>query len=434
MMWPSGTGPRVRTRGVATHPGSAGAMAGGAAGGGPSVFFLHPDLGLGGAERLVVDAALALQARGCRVQIWTPRYDPARCFSDTRRLEVRTAGSWLPRSILGRGHALCAALRMLCLALHVLLLSGEEFDVFVCDQVSACIPVLRLARTRKKVLFYCHFPDQLLTKRESFLKSLYRAPLDWLEEYTTGMADCILVNSHFTATVFKETFKSLSHIDPDVLYPSLNVTLFDTIIPADVTSIVPNKKAVLFLSINRYERKKNLMLALEALHGLRGRLSAQEWGEVHLVLAGGYDKAVKENVEYYEELKCVAKRLNISEQVTFLRSFSDEQKIALLRNCTCVLYTPSNEHFGIVPLEAMYMQCPVIAVNSGGPLESVVNNVTGFLCNPLPNQFAEAMEKFVRDPALKRTMGTAGKARFIEKFSSEAFSEKLYQHVQNLIK
>lgn len=432
-----GTEPRVRTRAGATRPGSAGEKMAGGGGerrGGPSVFFLHPDLGLGGAERLVVDAALALQARGCRVQIWTPRYDPARCFSETRQLRVRTAGAWLPRSILGRGHALCAALRMLCLALHVLLLSGEEFDVFVCDQVSACIPVLRLARTRKKVLFYCHFPDQLLTKRESFMKSLYRAPLDWLEEYTTGMADCILVNSHFTAAIFKETFKSLSHISPDVLYPSLNVTTFDTITPSDVTCIVPNRTKFLFLSINRYERKKNLMLALEALHDLHGRLNAQDWREVHLVLAGGYDKAVKENVEYYEELNLVAKKLNISDQVTFLRSFSDEQKVTLLRNCTCVLYTPSNEHFGIVPLEAMYMRCPVIAVNSGGPLESVANNVTGFLCDPLPNQFAEAMEKFVRNPDLKRTMGAAGKARVVEKFSSEAFSEKLYQYIQNLIK
>lgn len=402
-------------------------------GGPPSVFFLHPDLGLGGAERLIVDAALALRGRGCRVQIWTPRYDPERCFSETRQLEVRTAGGWLPRSILGRGHALCAALRMVALALHVLLLSGETFDVFVCDQVSACIPILRLARTHKKVLFYCHFPDQLLTKRESLIKRIYRAPLDWLEEYTTGMADCILVNSRFTANVFKETFKSLSHIKPDVLYPSLNFGTFDAVISADVASIVPDKKKFLFLSINRYERKKNLALALKALHDLRGRLDAQQWNEVHLVLAGGYDEAVQENVEYYEELKAVATKLNVDEHITFLRSFSDEQKIALLTNSVCVLYTPSNEHFGIVPLEAMYMKCPVIAVNSGGPLESVINNVTGFLCDPLPTQFSEAMEKFVKDPSLKRTMGIAGRTRVLEKFSSEAFSEKLYQYVCSLM-
>uniref|UniRef100_A0A8D0G7R9 Alpha-1,3/1,6-mannosyltransferase ALG2 n=1 Tax=Sphenodon punctatus TaxID=8508 RepID=A0A8D0G7R9_SPHPU len=399
---------------------------------GPAVLFLHPDLGLGGAERLVVDAALALRARGCRVQIWTAHYDPARCFSETRELPVQSVGDWLPRSLLGLGHALCAAIRMLYVALYVLLLSGQEADLFVCDQVSACIPVLRLARTRKNVLFYCHFPDQLLTKRESFLKRIYRAPLDWLEEYTTGMADCIVVNSNFTASVFKETFKSLAHINPDVLYPSLNISTFDTIISEDITSIIPEGKKFLFLSINRFERKKNLALALEALHDLCGRLDGQEWNEVHLVLAGGYDERVLENVEHYEELKNIAIKLNVNKQVTFLRSFSDAQKIALLSNCICVLYTPSNEHFGIVPLEAMYMRCPVIAVNSGGPLESIVNSETGFLCDPLPTRFSEAMEQFVKDPDLKNTMGAAGKARFLKRFSSDAFGEQLYQYICRL--
>lgn len=47
------------------------------------VVFLHPDLGIGGAERLVVDAAVALKSRGCSVQIWTAHYDPKHCFSET---------------------------------------------------------------------------------------------------------------------------------------------------------------------------------------------------------------------------------------------------------------------------------------------------------------------------------------------------------------
>ena len=58
-------------------------------------------------------------------------------------------------------------------------------------QVSVCIPVLRLSRQKKNVLFYCHFPDQLLTQRKTTLKKLYRAPIDWLEERTTGMADMV---------------------------------------------------------------------------------------------------------------------------------------------------------------------------------------------------------------------------------------------------
>lgn len=77
------------------------------------------------------------------------------------------------------------------------------------------------------MLFYCHFPDQLLTARRSFLKRVYRAPLDWLEETTTGMADRVLVNSRFTAGVFRQTFPRLRDVHTDVLYPSLNPVSFD---------------------------------------------------------------------------------------------------------------------------------------------------------------------------------------------------------------
>jgi hypothetical protein len=42
----------------------------------------------------------------------------------------------------------------------------------------------------------------MLTERRSRLKKLYRGPLDWLEERTTGMADRVLVNSRFTGSDF----------------------------------------------------------------------------------------------------------------------------------------------------------------------------------------------------------------------------------------
>jgi len=42
-----------------------------------------------------------------------------------------------------------------------------------------------------------------------------------------------------------------------------------------------------------------------------------------------------------------------------------------MKNMIALIYTPTNEHFGIVPLEAMYMEKPVIACNSGGPTETI---------------------------------------------------------------
>jgi alpha-1,3/alpha-1,6-mannosyltransferase len=88
--------------------------------------------------------------------------------------------------------------------------------------------VLKLLKPGTKVLFYCHFPDQLLSERNSLAKSLYRAPFDWVEETTTGMADGILVNSNFTKTIVAETFGSLQSRlgEIQVLYPCIDVASF----------------------------------------------------------------------------------------------------------------------------------------------------------------------------------------------------------------
>lgn len=298
--------------------------------------------------------------------------------------------------------------------------------------MSACIPVLRLARHKKKVLFYCHFPDQLLTERCSLLKRLYRAPIDRLEEFTTGMADLVVVNSKFTANIFKQTFPNLAAIQTDVLYPSLNTSTFNQQVD-DLDGLIPEHRRFLFLSINRYEKKKNLPLALQALAALKERVSTRQWEQVHLVMAGGYDERVVENVQHYAELRTLAASLGLEEHITFLRSFSDRQKVTLLSKSTCVLYTPSGEHFGIVPVEAMYMQCPVIAVASGGPLESVADGETGFLCLPKAESFAEAMQRFVVDPELKQQVGKAGRERVLSRFSLQAFTDQLYQYVIRLI-
>jgi alpha-1,3/alpha-1,6-mannosyltransferase len=49
-----------------------------------TIVFFHPDLGIGGAERLVVDAAVGLQERGHHVVIFTNHCDPSHCFDECR--------------------------------------------------------------------------------------------------------------------------------------------------------------------------------------------------------------------------------------------------------------------------------------------------------------------------------------------------------------
>jgi hypothetical protein len=91
-----------------------------------------------------------------------------------------------------------------------------------------------------------------------------------------------------------------------------------------------------------------------------------------------------------------------------------------------VVYTPENEHFGLVPIEAMYSRRPVIAVSSGGPLETVVDGSTGFLVAPEPEAFAGAMARVALwSPATVREWGDRAHEHARANFSLEAFSAKL---------
>ncbi|CAL5405952.1 unnamed protein product [Camellia sinensis] len=374
-----------------------------------------------GAERLIVDAAVELASHGHNVHIFTAHHDKTRCFEETLAgtFPVTVYGAFLPRHVFYHLHAACAYLRCLFVALCVLFM-WPSFDVILADQVSVVIPLLKLKKSTK-VVFYCHFPDLLLAQHTTVLRRMYRKPIDIIEEITTGMADLVLVNSKFTASTFANTFKQLDArgIKPSVLYPAVNVDQFNK----------PHTFKLNFLSVNRFERKKNIDLAISAFAMLRTLegdvLQGHNVADATLTVVGGFDKRLRENVEYLEELKSLAEREGVSHQVKFMTSCSTTERNTLLSQCLCVIYTPKDEHFGIVPLEAMAAHKPVIACNSGGPVETIKNGVTGFLCGPSPQDFSLAMAKFIQDPQMAERMGLEARQHVTESFSTKIFGQRL---------
>jgi len=375
----------------------------------------------------VVDAALALKQRGHKVTILTAHHDPSHCFVETRdgQLPVIAAGDWLPRSLFGRCQALFASIRMMYITFYLMLFL--TCNAVIVDQVST--PLLLLNIFNYPSLFYCHFPDLLLSAGRSGLKGLYRYPLDWMEEFTTGLADVIFVNSGFTKQVFRSTFKGLKKLDPVILYPSLATKIFEQegSRPPSLSSTTRPKS--FFLSINRYERKKNLNLAIESF----AQLPAKSREGMRLVMAGGYDPRVTENVQHYDELEALVDKLNLADHIHFLKSPSDAEKVWLLKNSLCLVYTPTNEHFGIVPLESMYCMTPVLAVNSGGPTETVVDAVTGWLREPTSTDFCGALQGVLDHRAQLPDVGRAGRARVEKHFSFHAFGQRLESAVIDLL-
>ncbi|KAI9170865.1 Alpha-1,3/1,6-mannosyltransferase alg-2 [Paramyrothecium foliicola] len=420
---------------------------------GGSIVFFHPDLGIGGAERLVVDAAVGLQNRGHKVVVFTNHCDPNHCFDECRdgTLDVRVrADNLIPMSILSRLTILCAILRHL----HLLLLihfSGELAALrpraFVVDQLSAGLPLLRQLAPRP-VLFYCHFPDLLLAqgRERSALKRLYRVPFDWLEESSMGFAQAVAVNSGFTQTIVDRTWPRLRNkVKTRIVYPCVDTAV--TTEDGNSTSVFGDDSKVL-LSINRFERKKDIGLAIKAF----AAIPEAQRKAVRLVLAGGYDPRISENVEYHAELQELAASLNLehhtintstatlavndqapladvprSATVVFLLSVPNVLKAALLRSARLLLYTPSNEHFGIVPLEAMLARLPVLAANTGGPVETVVDGVTGWLRGPTDTAaWTDVASRAIAMPlADVRAMGQRGADRVRAEFGRDRMAERL---------
>uniref|UniRef100_A0A2K6WNG9 Alpha-1,3/1,6-mannosyltransferase ALG2 n=1 Tax=Onchocerca volvulus TaxID=6282 RepID=A0A2K6WNG9_ONCVO len=387
------------------------------------VTIIHPDLGIGGAERLVVDAAVAMKRNGHRVQFVTNYFNPKHAFAETTEFDIKVIDVF-PRSIFGFGYALCAYIRMCISALYVCIFL-KETELIFCDSISACLLIFRIFRLfglfNAPIIFYCHFPDQLLTTKKSLMKKFYRTFIDWFETWTIAMADLICVNSEFTREIVNETFPCIRTRHIHILYPTLNTKFFDNGGTAELNEI-PKEARHIFVSINRYERKKNIGLALEAFSLLKEKIPEDDYRYCFLVIAGGYDTMNRENIVHFIELQKNAIALGLPrEQYVFLKSPTDEEKLELLRRAIAVLYTPSNEHFGIVPVEAMYMKCCVIAPNSGGPRETIINEETGFLVKGDPNSFAEKMAELIKDKRKAAAMGDAGRKRVESVFAMDSF-------------
>lgn len=192
----------------------------------------------------------------------------------------------VPTSIGGRLAILCSILRQAHLILQIALFSSELHtlspDAFFVDQLSAGIPLLRALYSEPRILFYCHFPDKLLSQEGGVLKLIYRIPFDWLESWSTGCADGIVVNSNFTREVFWESFWRLRDRVPRVVYPCVD-TVAQEKLELDAGEGLWKGKKVL-LSINRFERKKDVGLAIRAY----AQLSEKERAGSRLVLAGWF--------------------------------------------------------------------------------------------------------------------------------------------------
>jgi glycosyltransferase involved in cell wall biosynthesis len=120
------------------------------------------------------------------------------------------------------------------------------------------------------------------------------------------------------------------------------------------------------------------------------------------------------------ELEQEIRRLGLTSQVQLAGERRDVPK--LLARADFFVLSSASEGLPVSVLEAMAAGLPVVAARVGGVPEVVLDGRTGVLFRPRdPEELAAALERLVAQPALRRRLGSAGRARAEEWFDLEPF-------------
>ena len=176
-------------------------------------------------------------------------------------------------------------------------------------------------------------------------------------------------------------------------------------------------------------------------HGLRIAVVANLRPEKgHLVFLDAAQRVRKSNPQarflivgdgvMRERIETRVRELGLTEQVQLTGAVKDIP--ALLRSVDiAVLPSLRNEGFPNAVMEAMAAAVPVVATDTGGTSELVIDGLTGFMVQPGDAvALGDRIGRLCDDAEVRRKMGGAGRRRVMEQFTSERMArhfEELYR-------
>ncbi|MFA5158901.1 MAG: glycosyltransferase [Candidatus Omnitrophota bacterium] len=213
---------------------------------------------------------------------------------------------------------------------------------------------------------YCHTPMRYLWGFQDVYFNRYLAPVRLLIDTvfhflrkwdlkTNERVDLFVANSEY----IKKRIKTVYQRDAVVVHPPLETEFFKPM----------GKTENFFLAVSHFVPYKRLDLVIEAFNSLERRLVVIGSGP----LADPYQKLRK------------------NDQISFWGGVSDEELRKAYSGARALIF-PTEEDFGIVPLEAQACGAPVIAFRKGGALETVKSGV--FFDEQTPEAIREAVLRF----------------------------------------
>jgi alpha-1,3/alpha-1,6-mannosyltransferase len=125
---------------------------------------------------------------------------------------------------------------------------------------------------------------------------------------------------------------------------------------------------------------------------------------------------------YYPSLLLRLNQIS-DERITLKTDVPSPEITRALMSSRCMANFNPEEHFGIVPVEAMAAGTPPIVADGGGQRETVLNGETGYLVHS-KDEMADAMVSLLSDDVAFAMMSRAGRSRAASVFSKEVFAKK----------
>jgi glycosyltransferase involved in cell wall biosynthesis len=202
---------------------------------------------------------------------------------------------------------------------------------------------------------------------------------------TASLAQCRRV---FTiARVVTDRLKRFNGLDSRPLYH-----------PPPIADLLYTERATPYIfAPSRLESLKRLDLLVDAMLHVRSPVAALIAGE------GGQQAALLRQIE----------ALGLHDRVRLVGPIAPDEMPHWYARCLGVFFGPHQEDMGYITLEAMLAAKPVITcTDSGGPLEFVVHNETGYVVAPQPGEVAAAIDRLAGNHKLAADLGSAGRQRY----------------------
>jgi glycosyltransferase involved in cell wall biosynthesis len=182
-----------------------------------------------------------------------------------------------------------------------------------------------------------------------------------------------------------------------------------------------SKNSQIILYVGRLEKYKGVQHIIEALPKIVG----VENCELHIVGDGNYK----------EELISIARRLKMTNHVTFLGKVSETELIDEYLSSDLFVMPSQYEAFCIALAEAMAYTLPVIATRVGGIPELIETGINGFLIDYPPDGdiLAKKVIYLLENKEVSRKRGLEGRDHVLSRFSWRSSAEKLLEVYKDLV-